>query len=121
MRAYYDSHDTTVELERSELDESVVSEPMVGITIRLPASALDTARELARERGIKVTALLREWIEQNLGDEARDDRLLSVRDLKSLIAQKSKMPSSSSGRSWPLTDSPQDRARRAARTAQKSE
>jgi hypothetical protein len=96
LRAYYDSHDTTADLEKSELDESVVDEPMVGITIRLPASALDAAREVARERGIKVTALLREWIEQNLGDEAGDDRLVSVRDLRSLIAQKSKTTRSGS-------------------------
>ena len=96
LRAYYDSHDATVELEKAELDESVVREPMVGITIRLPATALDSAREVARERGIKVTALLREWIEQNIGDEAGDDRLVSVRDLKSLIAQKSTATRSSS-------------------------
>lgn len=90
LRAYYDTHDTTAELERAEFDESVVAEPMVGITIRLPATTLDAAREVARERGIKVTALLRDWIEQNLGDDAvGDDRLVSVRDLKTLIAQKS--------------------------------
>lgn len=90
LRTYYDTHDTTAELERAELDESVAAEPMVGITIRLPATTLDAARAVARERGIKVTALLRDWIEQNLGDDAiGDDRLVSVRDLKALIAQKS--------------------------------
>lgn len=89
LRDYYDSHDTSAELEMAEPDDSVVDEPMVGITIRLPAAALNAAREAARLRGVKVTALLREWIEQNLGDEAGDDRLVSVRDLKSFIAQKS--------------------------------
>lgn len=90
LREHYDHADTSAELEKAKLDESVISEPMVGITIRLPATALDAARDVARERGIKVTALLREWIEQNLGGEADDDRLVSVRDLKSFIAQKSK-------------------------------
>lgn len=96
LRDYYDSHDTSAELETAEPDDSVVDEPMVGITIRLPAAALNAAREAASLRGVKVTALLREWIEQNLGDEAGDDRLVSVRDLKSFIAQKSQV---SGGRS----------------------
>lgn len=103
MREHYDNTDTSVELEEAKLDESVVSEPMVGITIRLPATALDAAREVARERGIKVTALLREWIEQNLGGEADGDRLVSVRDLKSFIAQKSKTTSDSTATSRSAT------------------
>lgn len=90
LRAHYDSHDTSAELEAAELNESVVTNPMVGITIRLPSSTLDAARDVARARGIRVTALLREWIEQNLADVADDDRLVSVRDLKSFIAQKSR-------------------------------
>ncbi|MDO8121220.1 hypothetical protein Q6346_07835 [Isoptericola sp. b490] len=90
LRDYYDSHDTSAELATAKPDDSVVAEPMVGITIRLPATTLDAAREVARVRGVKVTALLREWIEQNLGDEVGDDRLVSVRDLKNFIARKSR-------------------------------
>jgi len=41
LREHYDTTDTTAELESAELDTSTVSEPMVGITIRLPASTLD--------------------------------------------------------------------------------
>ena len=63
---------------------------MVGITIRLPASTLDAARGIARKDGVKVTALLRQWIEQNVAEGADDERLVSVGDLKSFIAQKSR-------------------------------
>ncbi|MDO8107063.1 hypothetical protein Q6348_07610 [Isoptericola sp. b441] len=63
LRAHYDTKDTSAAIEHAELDESVVDEPLVGITIQLPANTLDTARNLARSRGLSVTALLREWIE----------------------------------------------------------
>ena len=69
---------------------------MVGITIRLPASTLDAARGIARKDGVKVTALLRQWIEQNVAEGADDERLVSVGDLKSFIAQKSRATGSGS-------------------------
>ena len=88
-RDVYDSTDQSDALEHAELDTSTVDDPMVGITIRLPASTLDTARAVAAGRDIKVTALLREWVERQLADETDDRRVVSVADLRRLIAHAS--------------------------------
>jgi len=87
LREHYDSTDTSVELEKAELDTTIVGEPMVGITIRLPASTLDAARVIARKDGVKVTALLRRWIEQNVAEGADDEQMVPVAELKRLIAR----------------------------------
>jgi len=87
LREHYDTTDTTAELESAELDTSTVSEPMVGITIRLPASTLDAGRAIARKQGVKVTALLRRWIEQNVAEGTDEDQVVPVAELKRLIAR----------------------------------
>jgi len=87
LREHYDSTDTSAELEKAELDAMTVSEPMVGITVRLPAPTLDAARSIARKDGVKVTALLRQWIEQNVAEGADDDQMVPVAELKRLIAR----------------------------------
>ena len=87
LRAHYDSTDTSAELQKAELDTSVVAEPMVGITIRLPASTLDAARAIARKEGVKVTALLRQWIAQHVAEGAGEDQVVSVTELQQLIAR----------------------------------
>lgn len=87
LREHYDSTDTSVELEKAELDTTATGDPMVGITIRLPASTLDAARSIARQEGVKVTALLRQWIEQHVAEGADDDQMVSVAELKRLIAR----------------------------------
>jgi len=87
VREHYDTTDTTVQLESAELDTSTVSEPMVGITIRLPASTLDAGRTIARKQGVKVTALLRQWIEQNVAEGTDEDQVVPVAELKRLIAR----------------------------------
>jgi len=87
LREHYDHTDTSAELEKAELDTTIVAEPMVGITIRLPASTLDAARTIARKDGVKVTALLRQWIEQNVAGGADDEQMVPVAELKRLIAR----------------------------------
>jgi hypothetical protein len=87
LRQHYDTTDASVELERAELDTALVAEPMVGITVRLPASTLDAARAIARKDGVKVTALLRQWIEQNVAEGTDDDQMVPVAELKRLIAR----------------------------------
>ncbi len=87
LRQHYDNTDTSVELEKAELDTTFVAEPMVGITVRLPASTLDSARVIARKDGVKVTALLRQWIEQNVAEGTDDDQMVPVAELKRLIAR----------------------------------
>jgi len=87
LREHYDNTDTSVELEKAELDTTVVAEPMVGITVRLPASTLDAARIIARKDGVKVTALLRQWIEQNVAEGTDGDQMVPVAELQRLIAR----------------------------------
>ena len=87
LREHYDNTDTSAELKKAELDTTIVGEPMVGITIRLPASTLDAARVIARKDGVKVTALLRRWIEQNVAEGADDEQMVPVAELKRLIAR----------------------------------
>jgi len=91
LRRHYDGAETSPDLERAELDTNVVAEPMVGITIRLSAATLDAARVLANERGLRVTALLREWIEERVAEHADDTRVVPVTALRRLIA-KSRFP-----------------------------
>src|SRR5665647_195513 len=78
LRRHYDDAETSPDLERAELDTNVVTEPMVGITIRLSAATLDAARSLASEQGVRVTALLREWIEERVAEHADDTRVVPV-------------------------------------------
>ena len=91
LRRHYDEADTSPNLERAELDTTIVVEPMAGITIRLSSATLDAARVLANERGLRVTALLREWIEERVAEHAEDTRVVPVAALKRLIA-KSRFP-----------------------------
>ena len=86
VRDLYDTTDQSAALETAELDASTVEDPMVGITIRLPASTLNTARALAAGRGVKVTALIRDWVDQQLADHTDDQRVVSVAELRRLIA-----------------------------------
>lgn len=85
----YDNSDQSHLLEIAELDTSTVDDPMVGITVRLPASTLNAARSIAARREMKVTALLREWVEQELADEVDDQRVVTVGELRKLIAHAS--------------------------------
>ena len=52
----------------------------------LPAS---TALPLSGGRGVKVTALIRDWVEQQLADNTDDQRVVSVAELRRLIAHAS--------------------------------
>lgn len=92
LRRRYDDADTSQDVERAELDTTVVAEPMVGITIRLSATTLDAARAIANEQGLRVTALLREWIGGRVAEHAEDTRVVPVAALKRLIAT-SRFPS----------------------------
>ncbi|RAL30953.1 hypothetical protein CVN56_30535 [Rhodococcus sp. AQ5-07] len=87
LRDYYDDADTSALIEESILDETVDQAPMVGITVRLPAAVLNRVREQAGERGIKTTALIREWVEDSVADETDDDSMVRFSDVKKLFAR----------------------------------
>ena len=70
LRDYYDSTDTSDEIKDAELDDTIVHNRMVGITVRLPADTLQQVRELGATDGIKPTALIRRWVEDRLKSEA---------------------------------------------------
>lgn len=92
LRRYYDSADTSAEIERAQLDDSTPGQRMVGITIRLPVATLDAARAVARQEGVKVTALLRDWVEQRVGGGVGDDAVVPVSELRRVIAHAARRP-----------------------------
>jgi hypothetical protein len=71
-------------------DASGAAGPMVGIAIRLPVATLDAARAIALGEGVKVTAMLREWIDQRVAERVDDERVVSVADLRRLIAHRAR-------------------------------
>lgn len=89
LREYYDTHDTSEELEEATYDDTIAESPMVGITVRFPKSALDRVRAIADARGVKVTALIRDLVERAIADE-QTDMVVSVADVQRLIAERSK-------------------------------
>lgn len=92
LRAYYDTTDVSAELAHAELVEPAGGATMVGITIRLPVATLDAARTIARDDGVKVTALLREWVEQRVAERVDDTTVVPVAELRRLIARAARTP-----------------------------
>ncbi|WP_454049283.1 hypothetical protein [Cellulomonas sp. Marseille-Q8402] len=90
LRQYYDTTDLADELARAELVEPSGGATMVGITIRLPVATLEAARSMARDDGVKVTALLREWVEQRVAERVDDTTVVPVAELRRLIARASR-------------------------------
>jgi predicted DNA-binding ribbon-helix-helix protein len=69
VAGYYETHDTSADLERAEYDEAVVSEPMITTSLRLPKPVMDGIRAVAEARRMRATVLMREWIEERLARE----------------------------------------------------
>ena len=90
LRDYYDTTDTSEALEAAQVVEPGGGATMVGITIRLPVATLDAARALARDDGVKVTALLRAWVEQQVAERVDDTSVIPVAELRRLIARASR-------------------------------
>jgi hypothetical protein len=66
LAEYYDTHDTSTELERAEpVDEWANPDPMVSLSLRLPKSLLDWVCTQARTEHTKPTQLIRRWIEEH--------------------------------------------------------
>lgn len=72
LRNFYDHTDQSGELDDAELEGSTVDDPMVGITVRLPASTLGAARAVAAEH--------------QLADQLADEKMVPVAELRRLIA-----------------------------------
>ncbi|HEU0089277.1 MAG TPA: hypothetical protein VFQ77_16795 [Pseudonocardiaceae bacterium] len=84
LAEYYDTHDTSTELERAELvDEPVDTDLMVSLSLRLPKSLLDWVRTQARAEHTKPTQLIRRWIEErhHSGGPSLEERVRRLEDL----------------------------------------
>lgn len=60
-------------------------EPKVVCSLRLPVEVFQQLREVAADRGVKPTALMREWIVAGLATTDQD-RTISVADLFRVVA-----------------------------------
>jgi hypothetical protein len=87
QREHYDNNDQSAALAAATWETSTVDEPMVGITVRLPATTLNAAREVAESKNLRVTALIRQWIEDGLAEQTDDARTVTVAELRRLIAR----------------------------------
>jgi hypothetical protein len=86
LAEYYDTHDTSPELEQAELvDEPVDPDPMVSLSVRLPKSLLDWVRGQARAEHTKPTQLIRRWIEEHRATGEQPSLEERVRRLEGLV------------------------------------
>lgn len=90
LREFYDNSDTSDLLRDAVLEQpESVAEPMVTYALRLPKPVLDELRAAAETRNIRVSALMRVWLEERLGRESGgQDKVVSVDDLLALVAER---------------------------------
>ncbi|MFD8754260.1 hypothetical protein ACFV0O_25240 [Kitasatospora sp. NPDC059577] len=67
---YYETHELTEdEVMSAEPGERATADSvMITTSLRLPKPVMDEVRRRARERGLKPTAIMREWIEAAVAD-----------------------------------------------------
>ncbi|MFJ8476301.1 hypothetical protein [Kitasatospora sp. NPDC094011] len=67
---HYGMHELTEdEIMTAEPGKQVAAESvMISTSLRLPKPVMDEVRRRARERGVKPTAIMREWIEAAIAD-----------------------------------------------------
>lgn len=69
---YYDTADLSEHIERASWEEhEQVVEPMVTYALRLPRPVIAQLRSAARARDVKVSTLMREWLEERLVVESQ--------------------------------------------------
>lgn len=88
---YYDNTDLSKDIEQAQWEEpESVTEPMVSYALRLPKPVIDRLRDAARDRGIKVSTLMREWLEERLTLQGQDpEASVPVSALLALVAERS--------------------------------
>lgn len=74
LAEYYDSHDTSGEMERGEWIEP---QPMATTSLRLPADVIDQLKRQARARHVRYTSYVRSILERT----ARGDALPEIADI----------------------------------------
>jgi predicted transcriptional regulator len=87
----YDNTDTASELaEATETtaEAPVAAERMTTFAVRLPVAVLDHVREIAAERNVTTSAVIRQWIEAGIATDSSDeDRVVPVQELLELIGR----------------------------------
>jgi hypothetical protein len=73
------------------------SEPKVVCSLRLPVDVYQRLRDVATERGVKPTALMRDWVLAGLA-ATEEDRTISVADLLRVVAALPQPPATRSER-----------------------
>ena len=78
LATYYDTHDTSAEMEKGEW---VDPRPMKTTSLRLPAEVVDELRSLARQRWVRYTAFVRQIIEAALsGSNPTSSQLAQINE-----------------------------------------
>lgn len=91
LAEYYDTADLTEHIERTTWEESEpATEPMVTYALRLPKPVIDQIRDAAEVRGVRVSALMREWLQERLilESEPGEDVTVPVSALLALVAER---------------------------------
>lgn len=88
---YYETHDTADSMADAELITEPASNPMVTTSLRLPLPVMSELRSVARARGVKVTQLIREWVEERLAATiATGDQTISVSALLAFVTEQTR-------------------------------
>lgn len=92
LAALYDNTDTAGELADATAvtpDAHAPDEPMTTFAVRLPATVLEHVREVAQQRNLTTSALIRRWVEVGIATDAQDTnaRSVPVQDLLELIGR----------------------------------
>jgi hypothetical protein len=90
LAEHYDTTDLAEHIEQASWeDPETVREPMVTYALRLPKPVIDRLRATAEQRGIKVSTLMREWLEERLTLETADaEATVPVSALLALVAER---------------------------------
>lgn len=90
-REYYDETDLSEHIDRAAWEEHEPAvEPMVTYALRLPQPVIDQLRAAALARNIRVSTLMREWLEERLATESTGDQeaTIPVSALLALVAER---------------------------------
>ena len=93
LAEHYDTTDTAKELEDAtaagDTDRPPGAEPMTTFAVRVPATVLDHVRDIAEQRNITTSALIRRWIDAGMAEDGGDatGRVVPVQALLELIGR----------------------------------
>ena len=101
LAEHYGTADTAHELEQAtpavQPDAPPLTERMTTFAVRLPVTLLERAREVAEQRNVTTSAIIRRWVEAGVAQDGADvgDRTVPVQALLELIGR---APRRSTGR-----------------------